>query len=109
MALVTAIVDTDIVAANSRGSTNSLLHAVFYSQLVGLYPNIAKTLRHLSAQLVATNAQEISDGGVAEDPLSSCGGCFDLEPLVGNKASAAEVDAGSITCRVQCLCRRGDV
>ena len=100
-ALVADILDNGIAAATFRRCPNSLLHGVFYSQLTGLDPNVAKTPRLLSAEVVATGAQSINDGGVAKDPLFPSGEGFDVESLVGTKASAAEVGAGYIPYRHQ--------
>jgi CRISPR-associated protein Csb1 len=100
-ALASDILDHGIAAATFRRCPNSLLHGVFYSQLAGLDPNVAKTPRLLSAEIVATGAQTISDGGVAKDPLFPSGEGFDVEGLVGAKASAAEVGAGFIPFRHQ--------
>jgi CRISPR-associated protein Csb1 len=100
-ALVTDILDHGLALATFRRCPNSLLHGVFYSQLPGLDPNVAKTPRLLSAEIVATGAQAISDGGVAKDPLFPSGEGFDVEALVGAKASAAEVGAGYIPFRHQ--------
>lgn len=99
--LVSDILDNGIAAATFRRCPNSLLHGVFYSQLAGLDPNVAKTPRLLSAEVVATGAQSINDGGVAKDPLFPSGDGFDVEGLVGTKASAAEVGAGYIPYRHQ--------
>jgi hypothetical protein len=63
--------------------------------------NVAKTPRLLSAEVVATGAQSVSDGGVAKDPLFPSGEGFDVEALVGTKATAAEVGAGYIPFRHQ--------
>ena len=68
-ALVKDIKDNGIAAATFRRCPNSLLHGVFYSQLAELDPNIAKSPRLLSAEVVAKGAQSITDGGVAKDPL----------------------------------------
>ena len=99
--LATDILDNGIAAATFRRCPNSLLHGVFYSQLVGLDPNVAKTPRLLSAEVVATGAQAVSDGGVAKDPLFPSGDGFDVEALVGAKATAAAVGAGYIPFRHQ--------
>lgn len=95
------ILDNGIAAATFRRCPNSLLHGVFYSQLAGLDPNVAKTPRLLSAEVVAIGAQSINDGGVAKDPLFPSGEGFDVEGLVGAKATAAEVGAGYIPYRHQ--------
>jgi CRISPR-associated protein Csb1 len=100
-ALAKDILDHGIAAATFRRCPNSLLHGVFYSQLAGLDPNVAKTPRLLSAEVVATGAQSVSDGGVAKDPLFPSGEGFDVEALVGAKATAAEVGAGYIPFRHQ--------
>jgi CRISPR-associated protein Csb1 len=100
-ALAADILDNGIAAATFRRCPNSLLHGVFYSQLEGLDPNMAKTPRLLSAEVVATGAQAVSDGGVAKDPLFISGGGFDVEALVGAKATAATVGAGYIPYRHQ--------
>lgn len=100
-ALASDILHNGIAAATFRRCPNSLLHGVFYSQLAGLDPNVAKTPRLLSAEVVATGAQAISDGGVAKDPLFPSGEGFDVEALVGAKATAAEVGAGYIPYRHQ--------
>jgi CRISPR-associated protein Csb1 len=100
-ALATDILDNGIAAATFRRCPNSLLHGVFYSQLAGLDPNVAKTPRLLSAEVVAHGAQSVSDGGVAKDPLFPSGEGFDVEGLVGAKATAAEVGAGYIPYRHQ--------
>jgi len=68
-ALTKDIKDHGIAAATFRRCPNSLLHGVFYSQLAELDPNIAKSPRLLSAEVVAKGAQSITDGGVAKDPL----------------------------------------
>lgn len=99
--LATDILDNGIAAATFRRCPNSLLHGVFYSQLAGLDPNVAKTPRLLSAEVVATGAQAVSDGGVAKDPLFPSGDGFDVEALVGAKSTAAEVGAGYIPFRHQ--------
>ena len=62
---------------------------------------MAKTPRLLSAEVVALGAQSVNDGGVAKDPLFPSGHGFDVEGLVGAKASAAEVGAGYIPYRHQ--------
>jgi len=90
-----------IAAATFFYCPNSLLHGVFYSQLAGLDPNVAKTPRLLTAEVVARGAQSIADGGVAKDPLFPSGDGFDVEGLVGEKATAAEVGAGYIPYRHQ--------
>jgi CRISPR-associated protein Csb1 len=95
------ILDNGIAAATFRRCPNSLLHGVFYSQLAGLDPNVAKSPRLLSAEVVARGAQSINDGGVAKDPLFPSGDGFDVEGLVGAKAKAAEVGAGYIPYRHQ--------
>ena len=95
------ILDNGIAAATFRRCPNALLHGVFYSQLAGLDPNVAKSPRLLSAEVVAKGAQSISDGGVAKDPLFPSGEGFDVEALVGTKAKAAEVGAGYIPYRHQ--------
>lgn len=100
-ALAADILDHGIAAATFRRCPNSLLHGVFYSQLSGLDPNVAKTPRLLSAELVALGAQSVNDGGVAKDPLFPSGEGFDVEGLVGAKASGAEVGAGYIPYRHQ--------
>ena len=69
-ALAKDILDNGIAAATFRRCPNSLLHGVFYSQLAGLDPNVAKTPRLLSAEVVARGAQSVTDGGVAKDPLT---------------------------------------
>lgn len=99
--LATDILDNGIAAATFRRCPNSLLHGVFYSQLAGLDPNVAKTPRLLSAEVVAIGAQSVADGGVAKDPLFPSGEGFDVEGLVGAKATAAEVGAGYIPYRHQ--------
>lgn len=68
--LVTDILDNGIAEATFRRCPNSLLHGVFYSQLSGLDPNVAKSPRLFSAEVVAYGAQAITDGGVAKDPLT---------------------------------------
>mgnify|MGYP003338416034 CR=1 FL=1 len=93
--------DNGIAAATFRRCPNSLLHGVFYSQLEGLDPNVAKAPRLLSAEVVAKGAQSINDGGVAKDPLFPSGEEFDVEALVGTKAKASEVGAGYIPYRHQ--------
>jgi len=100
------ILDHGIAAATFRRCPNSLLHGVFYSQLSGLDPNVAKTPRLLSAEVVAKGAQSITDGGVAKDPLFPSGDGFDVEALVGAKAKAAEVGAGYIPYRHQAFIAR---
>jgi CRISPR-associated protein Csb1 len=105
-ALATDILDNGIAAATFRRCPNSLLHGVFYSQLAGLDPNVAKTPRLLSAEVVARGAQSVSDGGVAKDPLFPSGEGFDVEGLVGAKAKAAEVGAGYIPYRHQAFIAR---
>jgi CRISPR-associated protein Csb1 len=95
------ILDNGIAVATFRRCPNSLLHGVFYSQLEGLDPNVAKTPRLLTAEVVAKGAQSVSDGGVAKDPLFPSGDGFDVEALVGAKAKAAEVGAGYIPYRHQ--------
>jgi len=95
------ILDEGIAAATFRYCPNSLLHGVFYSQLAGLDPNIAKTPRLLTAEVVAFGAQSITDGGVAKDPLFPSGDAFDVKALVGENATAAEVGAGYIPYRHQ--------
>lgn len=95
------ILDEGIAAATFRYCPNSLLHGVFYSQLEGLNPNIAKTARLLTAEVVAFGAQSVADGGVAKDPLFPSGDAFDVAALVGKKATAAEVGAGFIPYRHQ--------
>ncbi|MFM8276449.1 MAG: type I-U CRISPR-associated RAMP protein Csb1/Cas7u [Cyanobium sp.] len=95
------ILDNGIAAATFRRCPNSLLHGVFYSQLDGLDPNVAKTPRLLTAEVVAKGAQSISDGGVAKDPLFPSGDGFDVESLVGAKAKASAVGAGYIPYRHQ--------
>ncbi|WP_216913900.1 MULTISPECIES: type I-U CRISPR-associated RAMP protein Csb1/Cas7u [unclassified Synechococcus] len=99
--LATDILDNGIAAATFRRCPNSLLHGVFYSQLAGLDPNVAKTPRLLSAEVVGHGAQSVNDGGVAKDPLFPSGEGFDVEGLVGAKATAAEVGAGYIPYRHQ--------
>jgi len=74
------IKDRGIAAATFQRCPNSLLHGVFYSQLAGLDPNIAKSPRLLSAEVVAKGAQSITDGGVAKDPLVVKGD-FDWEAV----------------------------
>ena len=69
-ALAKDILDNGIAAATFRRCPNSLLHGAFFSQLSGLDPNLAKTPRLLSAEVVARGAQSITDGGVAKDPLA---------------------------------------
>ncbi|MCT0247874.1 type I-U CRISPR-associated RAMP protein Csb1/Cas7u [Synechococcus sp. CS-205] len=105
--LAADILDHGIAAATFRRCPNSLLHGVFYSQLAGLDPNVAKTPRLLSAEVVATGAQSIADGGVAKDPLFPSGEGFDVESLVGAKATAAEVGAGYIPYRHQAFIAEG--
>jgi CRISPR-associated protein Csb1 len=105
-ALANDILDNGIAAATFRRCPNSLLHGVFYSQLAGLDPNVAKTPRLLSAEVVARGAQSITDGGVAKDPLFPSGEGFDVEGLVGAKAKAAEVGAGYIPYRHQAFIAR---
>lgn len=100
------ILDNGIAAATFRRCPNSLLHGVFYSQLAGLDPNVAKTPRLLSAEVVARGAQSIADGGVAKDPLFPSGDGFDVEGLVGAKAKASEVGAGYIPYRHQAFIAR---
>ena len=100
-ALAEDILDNGIAAATFRRCPNSLLHGVFYSQLEGLDPNVAKAPRLLSAEVVAKGAQSINDGGVAKDPLFPSGEEFDVEALVGTKAKASEVGAGYIPYRHQ--------
>ena len=95
------ILDDGIAAATFHYCPNSLLHGVFYSQLAGLDPNVAKTPRLLTAEVVARGAQSVADGGVAKDPLFPSGDGFDVEGLVGEKATAAEVGAGFIPFRHQ--------
>jgi hypothetical protein len=99
--LAADILDNGIAAATFCRCPNSLLHGVFYSQLAGLDPNVAKTPRLLSAEVVAIGAQSVADGGVAKDPLFPSGEGFDVEGLVGAKATAAEVGAGYIPYRHQ--------
>lgn len=99
--LAERILDHGIAAATFHYCPNSLLHGVFYSQLVGLDPNIAKTPRLLTAEVVARGAQSVADGGVAKDPLFPSGEGFDVEALVGAKVTAAEVGAGFIPFRHQ--------
>lgn len=99
--LAEKILDHGIAAATFHYCPNSLLHGVFYSQLAGLDPNVAKTPRLLTAEVVARGAQSVPDGGVAKDPLFPSGGGFDVESLVGEKATAAEVGAGFIPFRHQ--------
>jgi CRISPR-associated protein Csb1 len=99
--LAADILDNGIATATFRRCPNSLLHGVFYSQLAGLDPNVAKTPRLLSAEVVAIGAQSVADGGVAKDPLFPSGEGFDVEGLVGAKATAAEVGAGYIPYRHQ--------
>jgi CRISPR-associated protein Csb1 len=105
-ALAKDILDNGIAAATFRRCPNSLLHGVFYSQLTGLDPNVAKTPRLLSAEVVARGAQSIADGGVAKDPLFPSGEGFDVEGLVGEKAKASEVGAGYIPYRHQAFIAR---
>ena len=105
-ALAKDILDNGIAAATFRRCPNSLLHGVFYSQLAGLDPNVAKTPRLLSAEVVARGAQSVTDGGVAKDPLFPSGDGFDVEGLVGAKAKAAEVGAGYIPYRHQAFIAR---
>lgn len=105
-ALAKDILDNGIAAATFRRCPNSLLHGVFYSQLAGLDPNVAKTPRLLSAEVVAHGAQSVTDGGVAKDPLFPSGDGFDVEGLVGAKAKAAEVGAGYIPYRHQAFIAR---
>lgn len=62
---------------------------------------MAKTPRLLTAEVVARGAQSVADGGVAKDPLFPSGDGFDVEGLVGEKATAAEVGAGFIPFRHQ--------
>jgi CRISPR-associated protein Csb1 len=100
-ALAEDILDNGLAAATFRRCPNSLLHGVFYSQLAGLDPNIAKSPRLLTAEVTASNSQTINDGGVAKDPLFPSGDGFDVEGLVGAKAKAAEVGAGYIPFRHQ--------
>lgn len=100
-ALSQRILDEGIAAATFRYCPNSLLHGVFYSQLVGLNPNIAKSARLLTAEVVAFGAQSVADGGVAKDPLFISGDDFDVTALVGNNATAAQVGAGNIIFRHQ--------
>ena len=100
------ILDNGIAAVTFRRCPNSLLHGVFYSQLAGLDPNVAKTPRLLSAEVVARGAQSVTDGGVAKDPLFPSGDGFDVEGLVGTKAKAAEVGAGYIPYRHQAFIAR---
>ncbi|MFY8147700.1 MAG: type I-G CRISPR-associated RAMP protein Csb1/Cas7g [Prochlorococcaceae cyanobacterium] len=76
--LASDILDNGIAAATFRRCPNSLLHGVFYSQLAGLNPNVSKTSRLLSAEVVAIGAQSVSDGGVSRDPMTVKGD-FDLE------------------------------
>ncbi len=95
------ILDEGIATATFRYCPNSLLHGVFYSQLGGLNPNIAKSARLLTAEVVAFGAQSVADGGVAKDPLFPSGDAFDVTALVGEKATAAEVGAGYIPYRHQ--------
>jgi CRISPR-associated protein Csb1 len=104
--LASDILDNGIAAATFRRCPNSLLHGVFYSQLAGLDPNVAKSPRLLSAEVVARGAQSINDGGVAKDPLFPSGEGFDVEGLVGAKAKAAEVGAGYIPYRHQAFIAR---
>lgn len=104
--LASDILDNGIAAATFRRCPNSLLHGVFYSQLAGLDPNVAKSPRLLSAEVVARGAQSINDGGVAKDPLFPSGEGFDVEGLVGSKAKAAEVGAGYIPYRHQAFIAR---
>jgi CRISPR-associated protein Csb1 len=99
--LARRILDDGIAAATFFHCPNSLLHGVFYSQLAGLDPNVAKTPRLLTAEVVARGAQSVTDGGVAKDPLFPSGDGFDVEGLVGEKATAAEVGAGYIPYRHQ--------
>lgn len=105
-ALAKDILDNGIATATFRRCPNSLLHGVFYSQLAGLDPNVAKTPRLLSAEVVARGAQSVTDGGVAKDPLFPSGDGFDVEGLVGAKAKAAEVGAGYIPYRHQAFIAR---
>ncbi|MFZ9752444.1 MAG: type I-G CRISPR-associated RAMP protein Csb1/Cas7g [Cyanobium sp.] len=79
-ALAKDILDNGIAAATFRRCPNSLLHGVFYSQLAGLDPNVAKSPRLLSAEVVAKGAQSITDGGVARDPFVVKGD-FDWEAV----------------------------
>ena len=99
--LAQRILHDGIAKATFHYCPNALLHGVFYSQLAGLDPNIAKSPRLITAEVVALGAQSISDGGVAKDPLFPSGGGFDVESLVGKKATAAEVGAGYIPYRHQ--------
>ena len=96
--LATDILDNGIAAATFRRCPNSLLHGVFYSQLAGLDPNVAKTPRLLSAEVVAIGAQSVADGGVAKDPLTVKGD-FDLEDSLiapENKAKQISDNKASI-------------
>jgi CRISPR-associated protein Csb1 len=90
-----------IAAASFYYCPNSLLHGVFYSQLAGLVdPNVAKTPRLLTAEVVARGAQSVSDGGVAKDPLSVNGQEFDLESAFPKRDKDKELSSENPASRV---------
>lgn len=96
--LANDILDHGIAEATFRRCPNSLLHGVFYSQLAGLDPNVAKTPRLLTAEVVAYGAQSITDGGVAKDPLAVKGdfnweGVFASPEKESTKAGESKVSA----------------
>lgn len=98
--LAERILDHGIAAATFFYCPNSLLHGVFYSQLAGLDPNIAKTPRLLTAEVVACGAQSVADGGVAKDPVSVNGKEFDLESAFPKREKDKEISSDNPASRV---------
>ena len=98
--LAERILDHGIAAATFHYCPNSLLHGVFYSQLAGLDPNIAKTPRLLTAEVVARGAQSINDGGVAKDPVVVNGKDIDLEAAFPKREKDKELSSENPASRV---------
>ena len=92
--------DDGIAAATFHYCPNSLLHGVFYSQLAGLDPNVAKTPRLLTAEVVARGAQSVADGGVAKDPATVNGKEFDLEAAFPKREKDKDLSADNPASRV---------
>jgi CRISPR-associated protein Csb1 len=98
--LARRILDDGIAAATFHYCPNSLLHGVFYSQLAGLDPNVAKTPRLLTAEVVARGAQSVADGGVAKDPATVNGKDFDLEAAFPKREKDKELSGDNPASRV---------
>ena len=98
--LARRIMDDGIAAATFHYCPNSLLHGVFYSQLAGLDPNVAKTPRLITAEVVARGAQSVADGGVAKDPATVNGKDFDLEAAFPKREKDKELPGDNPASRV---------